>query len=394
MHQNKSSAISDLLLRNEALQKSKPNYKGIDILLTIHFPKYINDCCDNKSKEKFDKTDSNSYYEEISFIASKICPRYHISQSNVFIERIPYRNHIILQEKPALPTRFISMPPLVNNDREKSVYAFNITQLSSMDPNQLLEEIKSKISDQTLQSPYPRFDNSEIDKVAETKLNKKQYFYSEEKKAPRNNSTHFDCWFCLKNPKIEKHLIVYQDDEAYITLPKGPVSDDHFMICCNDHYQSQIMLPSSVESNVQKIKRMILNYFKKQGKFCLFTERNYKSQHMTIDCIGLDNEYLSRLERMFCELSSANNITLEEFSGGVDLKKQIQPNKPYYYCEYEDLILICKRMNKFPLNFTRQVVCCSSILDATDKIDWKSCVLEHSAELSSALKYRDIFNEF
>lgn len=32
-----------------------------------------------------------------------------------------------------------------------------------------------------------------------------------------------ECWFCLSNPKVTKHLIASIGNECYVTLPKGQV---------------------------------------------------------------------------------------------------------------------------------------------------------------------------
>lgn len=32
-----------------------------------------------------------------------------------------------------------------------------------------------------------------------------------------------ECWFCLSNPKVTKHLIASIGSETYVTLPKGQV---------------------------------------------------------------------------------------------------------------------------------------------------------------------------
>lgn len=32
-----------------------------------------------------------------------------------------------------------------------------------------------------------------------------------------------ECWFCLSNPAVTKHLIVSIGSETYLTFPKGPL---------------------------------------------------------------------------------------------------------------------------------------------------------------------------
>eukprot|EP00439_Symbiodinium_sp_Y106_P054848 s3300_g7.t1 len=41
---------------------------------------------------------------------------------------------------------------------------------------------------------------------------------------------HADCWFCLVNPKVEKHMIVSASTEVYIATARGPVNPYHVQV--------------------------------------------------------------------------------------------------------------------------------------------------------------------
>jgi hypothetical protein len=45
--------------------------------------------------------------------------------------------------------------------------------------------------------------------------------------ASRSYSVADECWFCLSNPNIAKHLIVAVGNECYLTLPKGQLIPTH-----------------------------------------------------------------------------------------------------------------------------------------------------------------------
>ena len=54
-----------------------------------------------------------------------------------------------------------------------------------------------------------------------------------------------DCWFCYNNPKIEKELIISKagdKNEFYLAMPKGPVTDEHFLIVPKEHLASSLEL--------------------------------------------------------------------------------------------------------------------------------------------------------
>ena len=43
-----------------------------------------------------------------------------------------------------------------------------------------------------------------------------------------------DCWFCFDN-SIDRHLIFHESANFYCALPKGPVSNEHFLIIPKQH---------------------------------------------------------------------------------------------------------------------------------------------------------------
>ena len=59
-----------------------------------------------------------------------------------------------------------------------------------------------------------------------------------------------ECWFCLSNPDIEKHLIASIGDDIYLTLAKGGLNDFHCLIIPLGHYPSlNYMLQTVSESD-------------------------------------------------------------------------------------------------------------------------------------------------
>jgi len=69
-----------------------------------------------------------------------------------------------------------------------------------------------------------------------------------------------DCWFCIDNPKIEKHLIIKQGKHFYSALPKGPVCDEHFLIIPNKHIAHSLELDESQEAEYLGMKQSIVDY--------------------------------------------------------------------------------------------------------------------------------------
>ena len=59
---------------------------------------------------------------------------------------------------------------------------------------------------------------------------------------PRKKQIEGPCWFCLGSPEVEKHLVVTVGETLYVALPKGPLTDGHFMIVPIAHEESGVQV--------------------------------------------------------------------------------------------------------------------------------------------------------
>ena len=137
----------------------------------------------------------------------KFCFRYHFAGlHDSFYERLPYRNHRMMQEPPRHTTRFIGLAEVGNLEKKKWIYAFNMVPLAQMDSSELTVQPAN-----TTESPFKQKD-IELPQ-AKTQIN--SFFYSDappddEKggRKRRGDSNHPDgdkkkpfvpsgpCWFC------------------------------------------------------------------------------------------------------------------------------------------------------------------------------------------------------
>lgn len=61
-----------------------------------------------------------------------------------------------------------------------------------------------------------------------------------------------DCWFCYSNPKIDSQLIISPKDapgEFYLAVPKGPVTDEHFLVVPKQHIAHSLELSPAQSVN-------------------------------------------------------------------------------------------------------------------------------------------------
>lgn len=241
-------------LRNICV-RGQSNFRGVDILITLSWPKDI--MLGDKSSVQI-KQDGSWL---LSWLAAHVKPRYHFcGLEGVYFERAPYRNHSFSGDTPEHATRFISLAKVDNLQKHKWLYAFTLVPIDQMRTSELYQET----TDQT-DCPYtgtmlqPSLSNKQVRHT--------QYFYdmdspdeegSHRKKARTDSKRQpptFDqesCWFCLASAAVEKHLIISIGSESYLALAKGGMVPDHVLILPVGHHQSLPTLPDAVEEEIEK----------------------------------------------------------------------------------------------------------------------------------------------
>ena len=68
-----------------------------------------------------------------------------------------------------------------------------------------------------------------------------------------------DCWFCWANPTISKELIIKETkNEFYLAMPKGPVTDEHFLIVPKQHIAHSLdFTPSQADSYSETVAQVL-----------------------------------------------------------------------------------------------------------------------------------------
>ncbi|KFD58982.1 hypothetical protein M514_00145 [Trichuris suis] len=118
---------------------SRPNFSGIDILLTSQWPQGV---------EHLSPVAPDVYEEEdlrssmlITKLAAALRPRYHFSaNTGCHFERPPYRNSSLVARQPGNTTRFVGLSRCGNPSKLKYLFAFNIIPFKYLAPGQATEE--------------------------------------------------------------------------------------------------------------------------------------------------------------------------------------------------------------------------------------------------------------
>jgi diadenosine tetraphosphate (Ap4A) HIT family hydrolase len=121
------------------------------------------------------------------------------------------------------------------------------------------------------------------------------------------------CWFCLKSPDVEKHLIVSVSNETYVALAKGGLVDDHLLIVAVEHVQSIGDMSDAGRRECARYKQSIASYFRLQEREPLFFERFvvFKNEvHMHVQAVPLPRDSAATARDAFLAGARERNVTL------------------------------------------------------------------------------------
>ncbi|XP_061468662.1 CWF19-like protein 1 [Rhineura floridana] len=390
---------------------SASQFKGIDILLTSPWPKGVEAFGNSPGGTDTKKCGSGL----VSFLAASLKPRYHFAGlQKIYYERLPYRNHTVLQETAQHVSRFIALANVGNADKRKYLYAFSILPMSSMDPAELVRQPQD-----VTENPYRR--PGDGDRCAlllpDAKEEPACQFFFDLSSKPRGRKRHTEggegrwpkrppckpplptaaCWFCLASPDVEKHLVVSIGTHCYLALAKGGLTPDHILILPIGHCQSMVELAPDVVEEAEQYKSALKTYFRTKGKRCVAFERNYRSQHLQLQVVPVPQNCCTTedIKEAFIVQAEEHQIELLEIPEHSALKQIVQPGTPYFYVELDTGEKLFHRIGKnFPLQFGREVLASEAILGMPGRADWRSCLAGQEEEASAAQDFRQAFEPF
>ncbi|XP_075573772.1 CWF19-like protein 1 [Pelecanus crispus] len=390
---------------------STPNFKGVDILLTSPWPRDVGTFGNSAGEIDTKKCGSKL----VSDLAASLKPRYHFAAlEKAYYERLPYRNHTVLQQTPQHVSRFIALADVGNTSKKKYLYAFSIVPMSLMDPAELVKQPqdvtenpyrKSQKEAQKTKAPLCAEEESACQFFFD--LNKhqgkkrpsdgKDRGNSQPKQAKKPPQPTGPCWFCLASPEVEKHLVVSIGTHCYLALAKGGLLPDHVLILPIGHYQSVVDLSSEVVEEVTKYKSALKEFFRSKGKRYVLFERNYRSQHLQLQVIPvpLDQCTSEDIKESFIVQAQEQQIELLEIPEHSDITQVAQPGTPYFYVELDTGEKLFHRIRgRFPLHFGREVLASETLLALPQRADWRRCAAERAEEAAQARAFRRDFQPF
>lgn len=185
------------------------------------------------------------------------------------------------------------------------------------------------------------------------------------------------CWFCLSNPAIRKHLIVHIGNEMYVTLAKGGLIPEHFLVIPIEHHGSNIGLSVSMQSEMKKLLESI-SVSRKEPLF-VWCQRHNPSHHLHLQVISLAPTKRPNFETFIDEYCVAKNYSL------VATEEALSRNMNGFYAFiFENGSISCEWCCEiaageyFPASFGRELI--ATRLNLAERIDWRLSPLTEKEE--------------
>jgi len=153
---------------------------------------------------------------------------------------------------------------------------------------------------------------------------------------------HAECWFCLVNPKVEKHMIVSASKDVYIATAKGPVNPLHVMVLPVKHAPCFARCPTDLQDRLLAYIAAVRSTYKEEGLECILYERwvpmgMSAANHMQIHMMPMEQRRVpdarDGLETVMKK--QMPGAVLKRISSQADVTEHqgSDPHTPYFYLE-------------------------------------------------------------
>ncbi|KAL8450780.1 hypothetical protein Emag_003068 [Eimeria magna] len=225
-----------------------------------------------------------------------------------------------------------------------------------------------------------------------------------------NTEPHADCWFCLANPQVEKHMIVDIGDLVYSAIPKGGLVPQHLLLIPIAH------LPSLAYADEATCREASLTIAKLRGAFHkasldLVVYERYvpmkatRAMHSQLHIIPCKRSDALRASEFFEKRARRAGLSLQKLSAASDVQSLRELAKDtrlgYFYVEIPgvctaqgqsiDRFLHVQSAGdggKIPMNFGREVM--AELLGEKAKVSWQACVVPRDEEERLAAELRQM----
>lgn len=234
------------------------------------------------------------------------------------------------------------------------------------------------------------------------------------KRGPVKEIAPDECWFCLSNPNLAKHLIVAIGSECYVTLPKGqiipthPVNNQfrvpgggHVLIVPITHYPTYSTIPSdlapSILEETEQYKTSLQAMYAKHGSCAVVFEvgrLSAKGGHAHVQAVPIPLSLKDKVEQAFITEGRQLGIDFEPDPEAA-MEACAGGKGSYFKVDLPDgrkMVHLMKDHIPFSIQFGRQVLV--SLLDMPNRLDWKACTLSEADDRADAESFKVAFAPF
>ncbi|RDB21197.1 Zinc finger CCCH domain-containing protein 59 [Hypsizygus marmoreus] len=223
-----------------------------------------------------------------------------------------------------------------------------------------------------------------------------------------------ECWFCLSNPNLAKHLIVAIGSECYVTLPKGQIvptqsaadhtlvpGGGHVLIVPITHYPTYTTIPPDLAPPIieetEKVKTALRAMNAKHGATTVSIEvgrLSAKGGHAHVQSVPLPLSLKDKVEGAFIQEGKLLGIDFEEDPDAA-LEACAGGRGSYFKVELPDgkkMVHLMKDHVPFSIQFGRQVLV--DLMGMPERLDWKACMLPEEEDKADAQAFKAAFAPF
>jgi len=226
-----------------------------------------------------------------------------------------------------------------------------------------------------------------------------------------------ECWFCLSNPALAKHLIVSIGTECYVTLSKGQITPTqnaeehhnatsvpgggHVLIIPIAHYPTLASITSEIASpiisEVERYKSALHALFAKHGAAMVAFEvarLSAKGGHAHVQVVPIPINLKDKVEHAFINQGKQHGIEFETDPDGA-LQACADGKRSYFRVDLpggKKMVYLIRDTKLFNLQFGRQVLV--SLLDMLERMDWKACAQSDDDDKVDAQLFKTAFTAF
>ncbi|KAG1803303.1 CwfJ C-terminus 1-domain-containing protein-like protein [Suillus variegatus] len=226
-----------------------------------------------------------------------------------------------------------------------------------------------------------------------------------------------ECWFCLSNPNLAKHLIVSIGNECYVTLPKGQIiptqsnadgnnssistvpGGGHVLIVPIAHHPTYNTIPADIAPPIleetDKYKSSLRALYAAHNASAVFFEvgrLSTKGGHAHVQAVPVPISLAGKVEQAFKSQGINFDGTLEDCqSSGLPGGR----GRSYFRVDLPDgrsLVHLIEDHAPFGVQFGRQVL--TDILGIPDRVDWKACMLPEEEDKADVKAFKAAFASF